>query len=114
MDSSLFPLSFQSHIIFCAISVIFFAIQFIRMRCKYQIIAPLAILSTLLVYVSEEKVFFYSVGVLELILLIVLMTVMNKEKKALEAAANAADDSELKGTNLLGTDGENKNEDSNS
>lgn len=114
MDSSLFPLSFQSHIIFCIVSVLFFAVQFIRMRCKYQIIAPIAILSTLLVYVSEEKVFFYSVGVLELILLIVLTVVMNKEKKAIEAAANAADDSSLKGTNLSDTESENENENGNS
>ena len=51
MESTVFPLPFQSHLIFCVIATIFFVIQFIRMRRMYQLVFAVAVPATLLLYI---------------------------------------------------------------
>ncbi len=81
MTTSVFPLTFQSHIIFCIIAVAFFIFQFARQKNTYQILTIFAILATLLLYLNESKILFYGVGIAELILLISIGILSSREKK---------------------------------
>lgn len=81
MTTSVFPLTFQSHIIFCVIAVAFFIFQFARQKHAYQLITVFAVLATLLLYVNESRYLFYGVGILELILLITIGILISVSKK---------------------------------
>lgn len=90
MDATVFPISFHQHLIFCGIAILFFVLQFIRLRYWYQLVMVTAIAASLLVYVNENSVWFYSVGILELLLLITAFVLYRKQTKKL-AAAEAAE-----------------------
>lgn len=92
LENSVFPLPVKSHIIFCVIAVAFFLLQFIRLRYKYQLVLAVAVPATLLVYVSDNRTWFYGVGVLEicLLLLALVLAIMQHKKLAKEEAAKAA------------------------
>lgn len=96
-----FPLEMSKHILFCAIGIIFFLFQFFRQGFKYQIMSAAAIGATLLLYINDSTAWRYTVGVLELVLIIAIFIVMsvekkNAEKKAAEnTAENAAEAAEI-------------------
>lgn len=81
MNSTVFPIPMDSHIIFCVISVIFFAIQYIRFKHTYHLILGIAIPATLLIYANSNEFFFFGVGVLEAILMILTCVFVIKQKK---------------------------------
>ena len=76
MDASTFPISFTYHLIFCLIAGAFFVVQFIRLRRPYQLLLAVGIVASLLIYVGGEhnKVWFHTVGIFELVLLLGAMT----------------------------------------
>ncbi len=91
MNSSIFPLPLTSHIIFVVIAVVFFIIQFIRLKNKYQIVMAAVAAVTMLIYVNDSKVWFYGVGILELgllVLALILSIVEKKSKKETESLNN--------------------------
>lgn len=93
MESTVFPLPFQSHLIFCVIATIFFVIQFIRLRRTYQLVFAVAIPATMLLYVSESRTWFYGIGVFELAMLIlaVIMVCIDHAKAKKDAPKEPAE-----------------------
>lgn len=95
MDNNIFPLPFPAHVIFVAVAVLFFAIQFIRLKYKYELIMAAAVVCTMLIYVKDSRMWFYSAGILEfgLILTALVVSIVEKRgRKALAANADAIDD----------------------
>ncbi|NLK71345.1 MAG: hypothetical protein GX286_07925 [Clostridiales bacterium] len=93
MNSNIYPLPFSTHLAFCLFSVAFFLFQYYRTGYKYQLLMAFAIPATLLIYISSNKLFFYSIGIFELIMLILVSISIAKEKKRLKKqmiTANAA------------------------
>ena len=95
LESSLFPISMEKHIIFCIIATILFVLQFVRTKQWYQLVMAAAIPLSLLVYIDEENTtLFNCVGILEAVLLCaaLVLNIMqsHKENKA-DAAKKAAE-----------------------
>ena len=90
MDASTFPISFTYHLIFCLIAGAFFVVQFIR-----QLLLAVGIVASLLIYVGGEhnKVWFHTVGIFELVLLLgaIVLSIIARKKEKQAAAAQAAD-----------------------
>ncbi|MDO5149537.1 MAG: hypothetical protein Q4D76_09110 [Oscillospiraceae bacterium] len=110
-----FPLELNKHILFCAIGIIFFLFQFFRQGYKYQIMSAAAIGATLLLYISDTTAWRYTVGVLELVLIIAIFVVMsvekkNAEKKAAAASENTAETTETAEISETAADGDKTNE----
>ena len=67
---SLFPFPFHLHIIFSIIGLAFFVYRFFQQKRPYQAIMAVAIPISLLIWMSDSKPLFYTIGICELILLI--------------------------------------------
>lgn len=92
MDSTLFPIKPEMHIIFALISLLVFGMQFIRYRKKYHLLLAIGIPCSLLPYLSDNKMLFYGVGIAEVVLLIaalVLAKTVDREPAALQTEAAA-------------------------
>jgi len=83
MTTSVFPLTFQSHIVFCIIAVAFFIFQYVRTKAPYELMTVFAVLATLALYINDSKIIFYGVGLFELIMIIVIAISMSVTKKKL-------------------------------
>lgn len=71
MDTTVFPISMQQHIVFAGIAFVFFLLQFFRTRRWYQPVMAVAVAVSLLIYVNvQSNPLFYTVGILEGVLLI--------------------------------------------
>lgn len=95
MDASTFPISFTYHLIFCLIAGAFFVVQFIRLRRPYQLLLAVGIVASLLIYIGGEhnKVWFHTVGIFELVLLLgaIVLSIIARKKEKQAAAAQATD-----------------------
>ncbi len=98
MNTNTFPLSFTQHLIFVVIAVIFLGLQFARQRNWYRPVVMAAMAGSLLIYVREGMVWYYSVGVLELVLMLVAGVLyilqgrkLAKAEKAEKASTEQAD-----------------------
>ena len=95
LESTLFPISMEKHIIFCIVAAIFFILQFVRTKQWYQLVMAAAIPLSLLIYIDEENMtLFYGVGILEAVLLcaaLVLNIVQSHKENKAEAAKKAAE-----------------------
>lgn len=91
-NPTIFPFPFPMHITIVIISVIFFGFRFAVQKKPYQLIFAIATPISLLLWVSNNKTLYYTVGIIELILILlaVISTFVFKPKKA-EAAAAAAE-----------------------
>ena len=89
-----FPLPFNLHIGFVIFSIIMLILCFKRRKYMYELYMMIGIASTLLIYVSESKPFFYILGLEEIILLGLTILDMVKVSKANAAAEKAAASSE--------------------
>ncbi len=92
MSVNVFSMTLSQHLIFCGFAVVFFLIQFFRTKRVYELILAVAVLCSLLVYVTGGTVMFYAVGILEGILLIAALTasiVQERAARKKEAAASA-------------------------
>ncbi len=94
METSLFPVSMEKHIIFAVIAAVFFLLQFVRTKQLYQLVMAAAIPLSLLIYIDTENMtLFYGVGILEAVLLctaLVLNIVQSHKQSKAEKAAKAA------------------------
>lgn len=66
----LFPFPFKSHLIFCCIGFIFLAYRFYAQRKPHQLIMAFALPISLMVWLSEKKSIYYTMGIIELVLII--------------------------------------------
>ena len=98
MEKTLFPITMEKHIVFCAIAAVFFLLQFIRTKRIYQLILAIAVPVSLLIYIApENETLFYGVGIAEAVML-VLAFILNivqsrrdaKAEKLKQAALSAA------------------------
>ena len=98
MESTLFPISMEKHIIFCVIAALFFLLQFIRTKQWYQLVMAIAVPLSLLIYIDEENTaLFYAVGILEAVLLcgaLVLYIVQSRRLNREDAAKADSDKQE--------------------
>lgn len=85
-----FPLSFTQHLVFVIIAVIFLALQFVRQKYWYQPVVMAAMASSLLIYVRDGMVWYYSVGVLELVLMLASAVLYILQARKLAKAEKAA------------------------
>lgn len=69
-DPTLFPFSFNLHLVFVCLGVIFFVFRFLKQRKPYQMIMSAAMLCSLGIWLSESRKLFHFIGLLELIMLI--------------------------------------------
>lgn len=92
MSGNVFPLPFTSHLIFVAVAFLFFMIQFVRMRKKYQIILAIAVALTMLIYMKDTKMWFYGLGIMEFGLLIIafVTSLLDKNVEKNEVPAEGA------------------------
>jgi len=105
MGTHFFAVSMQKHVFFVIVAALFFILQFIRTRRPYQLVMAAAFAVSLLIYadLSSEKLF-YGVGIAEAALLCVafILSIIGsvkasreeKQRKALEAEAEASSDEE--------------------
>jgi len=82
INAGLFPISFNAHIIFTIISVLFFLMQYGRQKQKYQLLSAIAIPIPLILYINSSSIVFYSVGFIELVLVLIIafMLFINNKK----------------------------------
>ena len=95
---SIFPFGFTMHISLVIISVIFFAYRFAVQKKPFQLIFAIAPPISLALWISDNKTLFYTVGIIEFVLLLAafISTFICKPKKTEEAAAPAEKKSEDK------------------
>lgn len=92
-QTSLFPFPFSLHLIFCCISLIFFIWRFIKEKLPYQLIMAVAIPFSLLIWLSDNKTLFYSIGIIETVLLIgAFVTSLVYKKKVVETPSGDTED----------------------
>lgn len=98
MESTLFPISAEKHIIFCIIATILFLLQFIRTKRWYQLLMAIAVPCSLLIYINPENEYvYYGVGVLEgvaLLTALVLNIVQSRKIAKAEKQAKAEAESQ--------------------
>ncbi len=87
MSSNVFPLPFTTHIIFAAVAFLFFIVQFIRTKYKYEPVMAMAVASTMLIYIKDSRMWICSVGILELGLLLISLVLSIAEKRSRREAA---------------------------
>ena len=91
-NPTIFPFPFAMHITLAVISVIFFTYRFMVQKKPFQLIFAVAVPLSLLLWVSNNKTLFYTIGAIELVLILLafITSIVCKPKKE-EAAAAAAD-----------------------
>ena len=92
-NPTIFPFPFAMHITLAVISVIFFTYRFMVQKKPFQLIFAIAVPLSLLLWVSNNKTLFYSLGAIELVLILLafITSIVCKPKKEETAAAAAAD-----------------------
>lgn len=100
MDVSVFPLGLERHFAFCLIASLIFLIQFLRTKYWYELLMAITVPLSLLVHINDSPVWFYGVGILEAVLLLIAFIAYciqyrknrleEKAKKAAKEAAEAA------------------------
>ncbi|MCQ2408590.1 MAG: hypothetical protein MJ065_08735 [Oscillospiraceae bacterium] len=93
LEINVFPISFEKHLGFSIIAAVFFLLQFARTKRWYQLVLAAAIPLSLLIYVApENEKYFYGIGIMEgiLLLLALLLNIVQSRKTAKEEAARAA------------------------
>lgn len=102
METTLFTIGLEKHIIFSSVACLFFLAQFLRTKRWYQLILAAAVPASLLVYFQpENKTLFYGVGIAEAVLLVLAFVVnlvqsakAKKEEKAKKDTAGTPAGSE--------------------
>ena len=91
---NLFPFPFNLHVGFAIISLIFFAFRFFTSKKPFQLILAIAIPLSLTIWLSESKTWFYTVGVIELLMLIAafVTSIIFRDKSADETAKSETDE----------------------
>ena len=87
-----FPLPLNIHIGFVILSVILLILCYKKRKHAYELYMLIGVASTMLIYVSESKPFFYILGLEEIILFCLTVADMAKVSKANAAAEKAAEE----------------------
>ncbi|SHM52976.1 hypothetical protein [Ruminococcus flavefaciens] len=89
-NPTIFPFPFQLHLALAVISVIFFSYRFAVQKKPFQLIFAIAVPLSLLLWVSNNKTLFYTVGIIELILIVTALftSIFVKPKTAEEKASS--------------------------
>lgn len=67
---TLFPYPFSFHVTFVIIATLFFGISFAKLKRPYQLILAIAVPFSLLLWVADNnRIFYYAIGVVELLLI---------------------------------------------
>ena len=70
-NPNLFPFPFELHIGFSIVAFVFFILRYFFDKRPYQLILALAIPFSMTLWLSENKVWFYTVGAIEFGLLLI-------------------------------------------
>ena len=93
LEINVFPISFEKHVGFCTIAAVFFLLQFVRTKRWYQLVLAAAIPLSLLIYIApENETYFYGIGIMEgvLLLLALVLNIVQSRKLAKAEAEKAA------------------------
>lgn len=85
-----FPLPLNIHIGFVVLSIILLLLCYKKRKYAYELYMLIGIVSTMLIYLDDSKLFFYILGLEEIILFIMTVVDMAKVSKAAAAAEKAA------------------------
>lgn len=84
MNNYIFPLPFPAHLTFVIIGFLFFALMYARKKYVYHLLLAIAIPSTMLVYACQgSKLFYYLLGIEELILIVLIFVFIAVQKRKL-------------------------------
>lgn len=97
MNMNTFPLTFEQHLIFCIVAVLFMVLQFVRQRYWYQLVIAAAVGGSLLIYVNESNGWFYGIGILELVLMIAALVLYVVQSRKLSKAEDTEKQAETEG-----------------
>lgn len=81
VQPNLFPFPFPHHLIFCCVAMVFFAFMYIKYKKPYQFIMSGAIPFSLIIWLSDSRTLFYTVGAIEVAFLLIAITTTAIHKK---------------------------------
>ena len=92
----LFPFPFRLHLGFCCIALVFFVLRFIKEKLPYQLIMAVAIPFSLIIWISNSKTLFYTVGIIELVLIVsaFVTSIVFKKKEPVPETAEPVQETE--------------------
>jgi len=95
-NPTIFPFPLSMHLALAVISIIFFSYRFAVQKKPFQLIFAIAVPLSLLLWVSNNKTLFYTVGIIELILIVTALftSIFVKPKTAEEKASSDKKDKE--------------------
>ena len=98
LQPTLFHFPFQHHLIFCCVALVFFGYLYMKYKKPHQLIMAIAIPFSLVLWISTNRVLFYAVGIIEVILLItaLVLNIIHKKKHP-ELYEEEKNDNENKG-----------------
>ncbi|MBR5514507.1 MAG: hypothetical protein IKV85_11080 [Ruminococcus sp.] len=70
-NPNLFPFPFELHIGFSIVAFVFFMLRYFFDKRPFQLIFALAIPFSLTLWLSDNKIWFYTVGAIELLLIVI-------------------------------------------
>lgn len=88
---TVFPFPFNMHLILSVISVFFFGYRFAVQKRPYQLIFAIAVPLSMTIWISNNRTFFYILGLVELILIasaLILSIAIKPKEKAGKADAS--------------------------
>lgn len=93
MENNIFPLPFEMHLIFVCIAIVLFIFRYASSRRTYQLLIGIAIAASLLLYVNTGRIWYYSVGIIELVLILgsLVSVIMDRKKLKSEKAGEASE-----------------------
>lgn len=92
MDTNvLVPLPLPAHIIFCIVGTLYFGFRYYQKNYLYYLLLAVAIPSTLLIYMSNERWYFIALAIEEFILAVMIFVNMRKVEKQKKTEEKAAE-----------------------
>ncbi len=89
-ENVLVPMPLPIHIIFCVIGMLYCGFRYYQKNYPYFLLLTIAIPSTLLIYISQEKWFFIALAIEEVALgLLIIINLISVSKKTALAEADA-------------------------
>lgn len=73
-NPNLFPFPFKLHLIFCIVAFVFFIFRFAFDKKPYQAILAVAIPFSMTLWISDNRFWFYTVGIIEFLFIIAAVT----------------------------------------
>lgn len=82
VQPNLFPFPFPHHLVFCCIAMVFFGYLYMKYKKPHQLIMAIAIPFSLVIWISESRTLFYTVGIIEVLFLItaLLLHIVHRKK----------------------------------